>query len=356
MQQNHQQRIENDHGRPLRNINQSVLNFIKFRELPRQVQGGKHTGKFSSHFEAIPVGPSIKEISSPPAIKSTHLKTLKRHLLQQSDWAAVSVTRPLKITSTRADQHEHFGKRRKLTESDRERLGPDPVGLFTSQRGTNRKNTLPRSRWMVNGLHIGSGGISADTVVPCQKDKYDINDQSSQSMLLDNEEPFPPQESRYEYYKRQPSHSNSIQFNKSAEANLLFDDISNSPQYLSQAPQLNKQKLRHFTLDDQILAEQEGRLLAHSSSGRLDWSKYMPEEPESSSNQLSSWLPEPRDRVPLLIYSRPARNSTPSPSTWNGGANTSRHDSSPIKLFGQPVSHDLFEPSTMIPEFGITNN
>lgn len=47
---------------------------------------------------------------------------MKRRLLQEPDWAAVSAARPLEIAFTSAHEAEHFGKRRKLTETDRKRL------------------------------------------------------------------------------------------------------------------------------------------------------------------------------------------------------------------------------------------
>ncbi|KAJ5459586.1 uncharacterized protein N7458_001138, partial [Penicillium daleae] len=57
-----------------------------------------------------------------PVDSTGRLKTLKRRLLQDPDWAAVAAARPLKVTFTSAREAEHFGKRRRLTEEDRKRL------------------------------------------------------------------------------------------------------------------------------------------------------------------------------------------------------------------------------------------
>lgn len=59
---------------------------------------------------------------SVPAVSTGRLDNVKRRLLQEPDWAAVSAARPLEIAFTSAHEAEHFGKRRKLTETDRKRL------------------------------------------------------------------------------------------------------------------------------------------------------------------------------------------------------------------------------------------
>ncbi|KAJ5707553.1 hypothetical protein N7488_007354 [Penicillium malachiteum] len=113
--------------------------------------------------------------------------SLKRCLLQQSDWAAVSVTRPLNINFTSATESARFGKRRKLTEIDRERLSirhGDQSLLQGHQFRKNAAGTVERESDLghiqvrIDGHLAGSnlGETQTPTTHP-----------SSHSMLLDNE-------------------------------------------------------------------------------------------------------------------------------------------------------------------------
>ncbi|KAJ5733701.1 hypothetical protein N7493_002487 [Penicillium malachiteum] len=113
--------------------------------------------------------------------------SLKRSLLQQSDWAAVSVTRPLNINFTSATESARFGKRRRLTEIDRERLSirNGDHSLLQGHRfrknaaGTvERESDLGHIQVRIDGHLAGSnfGEPQTPTTHP-----------SSNSMLLDNE-------------------------------------------------------------------------------------------------------------------------------------------------------------------------
>lgn len=76
-------------------------------------------------------GFSIRSPRDPPLDGSIpvdgtgRLETLKRRLLRDPDWAAVSAARPLEITFASPQEAEHFGKRRRLTERDQKRLSAD---------------------------------------------------------------------------------------------------------------------------------------------------------------------------------------------------------------------------------------
>ncbi|KAI2786208.1 hypothetical protein POX_g08590 [Penicillium oxalicum] len=60
--------------------------------------------------------------SSSRVEQARHLETLKRRLLEDPDWAAVTVARPLEIQFASKQEIERFGKRRKLSDNDRHRL------------------------------------------------------------------------------------------------------------------------------------------------------------------------------------------------------------------------------------------
>lgn len=110
---------------------------------------------------------------------------LKRQLLQQPDWAAVSVARPLEIKFASVEEVGQVAKRRKLTDLDRKRLSAH--GDFTIPECYKRK--LPSSESIcldqvkirIDGRLAGSP--SDDTQV------LPTNNPSSYSMLLDSEPP-----------------------------------------------------------------------------------------------------------------------------------------------------------------------
>ncbi|OOQ86468.1 hypothetical protein PEBR_21208 [Penicillium brasilianum] len=82
--------------------------------------------------------PSLRPLAGSVSAGSTlHLNTLKRRLLQDPDWAAVSAARPLEVTFASAQDAERFGKRRRLTETDRERL--------SATHGNQRTLAFPKS-------------------------------------------------------------------------------------------------------------------------------------------------------------------------------------------------------------------
>ncbi|KAF3390658.1 hypothetical protein F1880_009377 [Penicillium rolfsii] len=67
--------------------------------------------------------PRLPSLAGSLSADSTgRLDTLKRRLLQDPDWAAVSAARPLEFAFTPAQEAEHFGKRRRLTETERKHL------------------------------------------------------------------------------------------------------------------------------------------------------------------------------------------------------------------------------------------
>lgn len=82
--------------------------------------------------------PSLRPLAGSVSADSTlHLDLLKRRLLRDPDWAALSAARPLEVTFASAQDAERFGKRRRLTETDRKRL--------SATHGNQRTLAFPRS-------------------------------------------------------------------------------------------------------------------------------------------------------------------------------------------------------------------
>ncbi|EAW09912.1 uncharacterized protein ACLA_041300 [Aspergillus clavatus NRRL 1] len=124
------------------------------------------------------------------------LEQIKRRLLEKADWAAVGAARPLKISFTPVEEVEQFGKRRKLTESDRARLTspnrrilrPEP-GRSCKKPHQNVSSDIPGIEGLeirINGQRCHAGGLATT----CKR----YQDASSQPMLLDRDEyVFPDQ-------------------------------------------------------------------------------------------------------------------------------------------------------------------
>ncbi|KAJ6114479.1 hypothetical protein N7486_000257 [Penicillium sp. IBT 16267x] len=125
---------------------------------------------------------------SAKGLPNNKLGVLKRRLLQQPDWAAVSVARPLEIKFASAEEVGHVAKRRKLTDLDRKRLsahGNLPLpGCFMSHKKrllSSESIGLGHVKIRIDGQLAGSP--SDDTrALP-------TNISSPHSMLLDSEPP-----------------------------------------------------------------------------------------------------------------------------------------------------------------------
>lgn len=146
---------------------------------------------------------------------------------------------------------------------------------------------------------------------------------------------------------------------------------STSQRYTS--PPIEEQPLppkRHFTLDDQLIAEQEGRLSIpyHPPNGvlhRVDNYQHSPphkKEPnrqdqatgDPQSSPGNHWLPSPRYTIQRALCSRPPRPTRSTPSTSRSTLHdpalqanptpTTNHQVSPLTIYGQRV--DSFDQVT----------
>ncbi|KGO42500.1 hypothetical protein PEX1_092470 [Penicillium expansum] len=122
--------------------------------------------------------------------QSTHsgndLTEVKRQLLKEPDWAAVSATRPLELEFTSVEEVERFGKRRKLNGKDRKRLDNNGSTLFERPRPLRRaRNSSSVIDTIEEDIQFEFSG--RPVVQSNDSSRVTMNSMSSQSMLLDHE-------------------------------------------------------------------------------------------------------------------------------------------------------------------------
>lgn len=261
---------------------------------------------------------------------SSQLEDLKRQLLRQGDWTAVSAARPLRMTFASAAQREMVGKRRKITADDQRRRAAPAAKVFspefhTTLRKRTRRNTSSEISTLED-ISIRIDGYRPNSSLRHDNQKLAYSQESSESMLLDREEAV--YNNRLMDTRNQTNHrgarslipgrpsiasdtspsdvrglghldthrlssrfASSIPF--STPSRLLSTDRltntarseyrnSGSPrvnysEFLGQTQPRSSSPISHtnelpvrrrFTLDDQVLAEREGRL--NISSPRLE--------------------------------------------------------------------------------------
>ena len=136
---------------------------------------------------------STSSTNASPAIeKSTQalnrLDRIKRKLLDTDDWAGIAATRPVKMSFTPTQELERFGKRRKLTEADHDRLvSSGRAGHFDPSMSYERTRRAPSEFGTIGDLDIRIHGprVNAEYLGAGQSRK---NNESSQPMLLDRRE------------------------------------------------------------------------------------------------------------------------------------------------------------------------
>ncbi|PYH48592.1 uncharacterized protein BP01DRAFT_363061 [Aspergillus saccharolyticus JOP 1030-1] len=140
-----------------------------------------------------------REVSPAPAIESHHrssinkadsqprqrLDRIRRELLKKPDWAAVAAARPIQIAFPTPESLARFGKRRKITEGDRLRLGTSGSCSTRVTRQRKREGSpieavdFSQINLKINGKRVVKRGTSSVHDQPTNA--------SSQSMLLDRD-------------------------------------------------------------------------------------------------------------------------------------------------------------------------
>ncbi|PLB40678.1 uncharacterized protein BDW47DRAFT_100638 [Aspergillus candidus] len=312
--------------------------------------------------DRVPIAPPCSTAPS-PLKTTTPTDLLKQQLLQKSDWAAVSAARPLQISFAPAEETGRFGKRRRLTDSDRKRLrshqsrpGETHV-VWKSRQEDNLSDagTINKLDIRFNGQRPHAGRMSSQLA--------DKGLASSQPMLLDSGPlDTPPENDRNgQLWGDRPLSPFP------GRESLRFDSPNlYSPSSRGTSPPIEEQVLpprRHFTLDDQLIAEQEGRLnILHYSHPptedlhHVDNYHYSPPQETEANRQDQTtgdtqsfsgnhWLPNPRCTIQRALRSKaplstpsttrstlydPALQANPTPTTTN-------QQVSPPTIYGQPI-------------------
>lgn len=290
---------------------------------------------------------TLSTSSSPPRQLPTHRKSHKHRFLQVPDWAAVSVSRPLDIKFAPAEEFERFGKRRKLNDADRKRLsvaaGSTIPGLLQSRRRARElsaTSSLDRIQIHIDGQPAGLHSTVGPELMP--------SSHSSSSMLLGHSTPVALNPSFNAH--QQINHQGQDPWRKFGDFGPSLDPSANIPRAPSTIPEtmvlqetsfvtppriatrsivsrdLNSHRRirldrhgrhtdftpaptdsnrpRHFIIDDQVLAEQNGlgihsdidrRAISRSPSlvSTLLASPTMMEAPVSSKHNVPSRLSQP---------------------------------------------------------------
>ena len=296
----------------------------------------------------------------PSGRKSTQalsrLEKAKRQLLQKNDWAAVGATRPAKIPFAPVDEVARFGKRRKLTHADYDRILSTggtvarPVSNETRQRAPSELETIGHMNIRIRGPQTNTG---------CQNQHRE----SSQTMLLDEE--LIHASGKSQGLSRKETDSSCLllsdddlaTFSLPCQSSVLSPGNDHprlrkvdSPELHHPVPQLP----RRFTIDDQLSAKLESSVTPSSLHKSIDPATCgretsdfatgpahgLDEARQSSSNclpkpkhQIRRFIEKPRQCTPLATslsdivddeyLTRPLRQYAP-----------------PTKLFGHTVITD----------------
>lgn len=291
---------------------------------------------------------------------SSRLERFKRQLLQKNDWAAVGATRPVRILFTPAEELARFGKRRKLTHADYDRILPvggtvaRPVSNETHQRAPSELETIGHMNIRIRGPQTNTG---------CQNQHRE----SSQTMLLDEEPIHGEKSQELCSYNRKRTDSSCLLLSNDDLANLSISSVlspgsdhprprkAGSPELHHPVPQLP----RRFTIDEPLSAEPEGSVAPSPFNMTIDhatckrgagMTSDLPPEPAHGPDEAvyrqstSNWLPKPRHQIPRFMET--SRDST-SPATNLSEVvddeyltRPLRQYDSPAKLFGQTVVTD----------------
>lgn len=302
---------------------------------------------------------SIRSPSNPlldgsiPADNTVRLETLKRQLLRDSDWAAVSAARPLEITFASPQEAEHFGKRRRLTAGDQKRLSDD--------HGNRPTLAFPKEHYWRE---------SRDTGTALDQIEIKITGQPWSQLSKDRKGSHRGAHGSANHDFLQSPRLSRPRLSTNAQ-NL---PSSMSDHRVSQAPNSTRSTIprrRHFETEEHELEEQITRNPLWSNSVppqelSCNPTETLPASPaliptDSLSNGTQSWLPQPAHRPfpssPLLHRSEATK--IPGIASHMPGFSQNSSDpyirrieedcpTAPVKIFGQLVrmrgSHDSTEP------------
>ncbi|KAL3453247.1 hypothetical protein BJX65DRAFT_302164 [Aspergillus insuetus] len=128
---------------------------------------------------------------------STRLGQIKKQLLETTDWGVIGAARPVQVSFTPQEELERFGKRRRLTGKDHERLNTSTVAMGMA-RPSPRDREIRMGGGLVENLEIrmdgqGNGRASFPDMISSQyANRFGQHDQGLNGRSFHvNEGPFP---------------------------------------------------------------------------------------------------------------------------------------------------------------------
>ncbi|KAL5336148.1 hypothetical protein BJX70DRAFT_291990 [Aspergillus crustosus] len=314
-----------------------------------------------------------------PPDPPNRLEKMKRQLLEQDDWGAVGAARPVQVDFTAQEDLERFGKRRRLTMNDHERLNMSTMARPRGHEGVHLEGIMPENLEIkINGRRIG------DNDVQTNESNKPVST-SSQSMLLD-ENSFcsshkadaldSPQNSAARSasmlstlsdssYLRELStalgRSNVSSLNQGlsnpAPEDLVHNDFSDLMEGVSDQPVLEPMLStdsssimaqpespvrKRFTIDDQEIANRQGRFMVSSPVPRPLASQplFMNQQILGQRDEACLSSPEPASQPGSAFDIRGQRDSIAGPSmaTWLPRAHPSTQRSGSHQAVAGPSS------------------
>ncbi|GKZ67670.1 hypothetical protein AnigIFM50267_002156 [Aspergillus niger] len=183
----------------------------------------------SGHSSSLSCPAKKPRLASPTQESSQadqNLAMIKHKLLEKTDWASVAAARPLTVLFPPAEALRNFGRRRKITNDDCERLGSSVLRPKLTYRPKHRGGAEPVTEGIQN-LDIRINGQPVGAYYPrCNGPSTDT---TSQSMLLDHESaPTMPKPPVHEYVCENIGVGSSV-----VEGSRILGSSSVSPLYVS---------------------------------------------------------------------------------------------------------------------------
>ncbi|KAL3482227.1 hypothetical protein BJX99DRAFT_84159 [Aspergillus californicus] len=392
-------------GRPVTSSNQITLfnGFVKNQtiSMTEGQGGGKTSHPADLESRATPAEPqtALKTNGTHASRPPDRLEQIKRRLLETPDWGAIGAARPVQVSFTPQEERERFGKRRRLTKKDHERLN---TPTFTRPRVRKamppEDNIHEKLEIRIDGRRLGQGTV--------RNQESPLNMISSRPMLVDEESLDPIHRPKIQdsissssasasklsmlvnvsqlcYISDVPGMTDSVSNTKEnpiqhGEALDSVDRASEGPMREGQStqnnlifPQLESPIRRRFTIDEQAVADREGRFTISSLVAKPSPTIF-PREGEfvhevgsgagmgslKSSSQVAprifpgkcdgmtepptfphvSWLPQPyRNTQHTASYDFVPRASIPGDHGNLSRPRFEKEQSGVMRIFGQPV-------------------
>ncbi|RJE21132.1 hypothetical protein PHISCL_06537 [Aspergillus sclerotialis] len=234
--------------------------------------------------------PSFHSNTRHPSQKASRLGRIKRQLLDKSDWAVVSASRPLQMTFTPIEELERFGKRRRLTEADKKRLTNYYGSLQAPEliMGRARRRDDTPSQAANDDVDIRINGIRAGESPARRNGNITSNYTSSQPMLLDRNstspENYPRTQEPYTWDDRKPTTKPSLLLSTSSKLSSSRLASMQSRSTPDELPILNTRQHNTQILTDSHILQHSPHIIQDST--QMSFDSFIPQQedfPESHS-------------------------------------------------------------------------